>query len=86
MEKQGESPIVSFRVPLEIIEKLIAKGLLKPNYNKSDLSRIAKDELLKSVDAGIPIPVNADEVLEKVDTVHTKIDEVLELLRGKSLA
>ena len=87
MSKESkESPIVSFRVPLDVIEKLIAKGALKPDYTKSDLAKIARDELFRAVDTDIQAPINVDDVYGKVDAVHNRLDEVLELLRGKQAA
>lgn len=88
-KESNESPIVSFRVPLDVIDRLIAKGVLKSDYTKSDLSRVAKDELLRAVDANIQAPINVDDVYGKVDAVYSrldKLDEVLQLLQGKQQA
>jgi hypothetical protein len=80
MKESKESPIASFRVPLDVIAKLIDKGVLKEDYNKSDLSRVAREELFRSIDADIQAPINVDDVYGKVDNVDSKLDEVLSLL------
>ena len=74
-----ESPIVSFRVPLEVVERLVASGKLKPEHTKSELSNLIKNEWLAGADEEVKLTVDARDVAE----LHPKLDEVLQLLRGK---
>lgn len=77
-----ESPIVSFRLPLDAVERLIESGRLKPNYNKSELSNLIKNDWLAG--SGEAVKINVDA--RTVDAVHSKLDkldDILELLRGK---
>jgi hypothetical protein len=85
-KESQESPIVSFRVPLGVIERLQQAGKLKPGYTKSELSNLIKSEWLAIAGEEVPITVDArsvDAVNDKVDAVYSKLDEVLQLLRGK---
>ncbi|WP_448267130.1 DNA-directed RNA polymerase subunit alpha C-terminal domain-containing protein [Nostoc sp. DSM 114159] len=75
-KKTKESPIVSFRVPHSVVEKLITDGRLKPNYIKSELSNLIKNDWLASVDAGVEPIVSVNTVYEQL----AKIDRVLEIL------
>ena len=75
-KKTKESPIVSFRVPHSVVEKLITEGRLKPNHIKSELSNLVKDDWLTSVDAGVEPTVSVNTVYEQL----AKIDRVLEIL------
>ncbi|MGF2040095.1 MAG: DNA-directed RNA polymerase subunit alpha C-terminal domain-containing protein [Nostoc sp. CmiVER01] len=75
-KKNKESPIVSFRVPHSVVEKLITEGRLKPNHIKSELSNLIKNDWLASVDAGIEPNVSVNTVYEQL----AKIDRVLEIL------
>ncbi|RCJ38986.1 hypothetical protein A6769_08075 [Nostoc punctiforme NIES-2108] len=75
-KKSKESPIVSFRVPHSVIEKLITEGRLKPNHIKSELSNLIKNDWLTSVDAGVEPTVSVNTVYEQL----AKIDRVLEIL------
>lgn len=75
-KKTKESPIVSFRVPHSVVEKLITEGRLKPNHIKSELSNLIKDDWLTSVDAGVEPTVSVNTVYEQL----AKIDRVLEIL------
>ncbi|MCC5631152.1 DNA-directed RNA polymerase subunit alpha C-terminal domain-containing protein [Nostoc sphaeroides] len=75
-KKTKESPIVSFRVPHSVVEKLITEGRLKPNHIKSELSNLVKDDWLTSVDAGVEATVSVNTVYEQL----AKIDRVLEIL------
>ncbi|MBC1219234.1 DNA-directed RNA polymerase subunit alpha C-terminal domain-containing protein [Nostoc sp. UCD120] len=75
-KKSKESPIVSFRVPHSVVEKLITEGRLKPNHIKSELSNLIKNDWLTSVDAGVEPTVNVNTVYEQL----AKIDRVLEIL------
>lgn len=75
-KKSKESPIVSFRVPHSVVEKLITEGRLKPNHIKSELSNLIKNDWLASVDAGIEPNVSVNTVYEQL----AKIDRVLEIL------
>lgn len=75
-KKSKESPIVSFRVPHSVIEKLITEGRLKPNHIKSELSNLIKNDWLASVDAGVEPTVSVNTVYEQL----AKIDRVLEIL------
>lgn len=75
-EKSKESPIVSFRVPHSVVEKLITEGRLKPNHIKSELSNLIKNDWLASVDAGVEPTVSVNTVYEQL----AKIDRVLEIL------
>lgn len=89
VKESQESPIVSFRVPLSAIERLRQSGKLKPGYTKSELSNLIKSEWLAIIGEEVPINVDArtvDTVNDKVDAVYSKLDEVLELLRGKHQA
>ncbi|MBD2450899.1 hypothetical protein H6G76_27980 [Nostoc sp. FACHB-152] len=75
-KKNKESPIVSFRVPHSVVEKLITDGRLKPNHIKSELSNLIKNDWLASVDAGVEPTVSVNTVYEQL----AKIDRVLEIL------
>ncbi|MBD2725555.1 hypothetical protein H6G96_04265 [Nostoc sp. FACHB-892] len=75
-KKSKESPIVSFRVPHSVVEKLITEGRLKPNHIKSELSNLIKNDWLASVDAGVEPTVSVNTVYEQL----AKIDRVLEIL------
>ncbi|MEH1766078.1 DNA-directed RNA polymerase subunit alpha C-terminal domain-containing protein [Nostoc sp.] len=75
-KKSKESPIVSFRVPHSVVEKLITEGRLKPNHIKSELSNLIKNDWLTSVDAGVEPNVNVNTFYEQL----AKIDRVLEIL------
>ncbi|MEH1867690.1 MAG: DNA-directed RNA polymerase subunit alpha C-terminal domain-containing protein [Nostoc sp.] len=75
-KKTKESPIVSFRVPHSVVEKLITEGRLKPNHIKSELSNLIKNDWLASVDAGVEPTVSVNTVYEQL----AKIDRVLEIL------
>lgn len=75
-KKSKESPIVSFRVPYSVVEKLITEGRLKPNHIKSELSNLIKNDWLASVDAGVEPTVSVNTVYEQL----AKIDRVLEIL------
>ncbi|MDZ8224636.1 DNA-directed RNA polymerase subunit alpha C-terminal domain-containing protein [Nostoc sp. ChiVER01] len=75
-KKTKESPIVSFRVPHSVVEKLITDGRLKPNHTKSELSNLIKNDWLASVDAGVEPTVSVNTVYEQL----VKIDRVLEIL------
>jgi DNA-directed RNA polymerase subunit alpha len=75
-KKNKESPIVSFRVPHSVVEKLITEGRLKPNHIKSELSNLIKNDWLTSVDAGVELTVSVNTVYEQL----AKIDRVLEIL------
>jgi DNA-directed RNA polymerase alpha subunit len=75
-KKNNESPIVSFRVPHSVVEKLITEGRLKPNHIKSELSNLIKNDWLASVDAGVEPTVSVNTVYEQL----AKIDRVLEIL------
>lgn len=75
-KKTKESPIVSFRVPHSVVEKLITEGRLKPNHIKSELSNLIKNDWLTSVDAGVEPTVSVNTVYEQL----AKIDRVLEIL------
>ncbi len=88
-KESQESPIVSFRVPLSVVERLQQSGKLKPGYTKSDLSNLIKNEWLANAGEEVPINVDArtvDSVNDKVDAVYSRLDEVLQLLRGKQAA
>ncbi|WP_448273463.1 DNA-directed RNA polymerase subunit alpha C-terminal domain-containing protein [Nostoc sp. DSM 114160] len=80
-KKTKESPIVSFRVPHSVVEKLITEGRLKPNHIKSELSNLIKNDWLASVDAGVEPTVSVNTVYEQL----TKIDRVLEILEDNKL-
>lgn len=80
-KKSKESPIVSFRVPYSVVEKLITEGRLKPNHIKSELSNLIKNDWLASVDAGIEPNVSVNIVYEQL----AKIDRVLEILEDNKL-
>lgn len=75
-KKTKESPIVSFRVPHSVVEKLITDGRLKSNHIKSELSNLIKNDWLASVDAGVEPTVSVNTVYEQL----AKIDRVLEIL------
>ncbi|MBC1298696.1 hypothetical protein GNF11_27985 [Nostoc sp. UCD122] len=75
-KKSKESPIVSFRVPHSVVEKLITEGRLKPSHIKSELSNLIKNDWLASVDAGVEPTVSVNTVYEQL----AKIDRVLEIL------
>ena len=75
-KKTKESPIVSFRVPHSVVEKLITEGRLKSNHIKSELSNLIKNDWLASVDAGVEPTVSVNTVYEQL----AKIDRVLEIL------
>ncbi|MBD2439791.1 DNA-directed RNA polymerase subunit alpha C-terminal domain-containing protein [Nostoc sp. FACHB-110] len=75
-KKTKESPIVSFRVPHSVVEKLITDGRLKPNHIKSELSNLIKNDWLASVDAGVEPIVSVNTVYEQL----AKIDRILEIL------
>ncbi|QHG20640.1 DNA-directed RNA polymerase subunit alpha C-terminal domain-containing protein [Nostoc sp. ATCC 53789] len=75
-KKSKESPIVSFRVPHSVVEKLITEGRLKPSHIKSELSNLIKNDWLASVDAGVEATVSVNTVYEQL----AKIDRVLEIL------
>ena len=75
-KKTKESPIVSFRVPHSVVEKLITEGRLKPSHIKSELSNLIKNDWLASVDAGVEPTVSVNTVYEQL----AKIDRVLEIL------
>jgi DNA-directed RNA polymerase subunit alpha len=75
-KKSKESPIVSFRVPHSVVEKLITEGRLKPNHIKSELSNLIKNDWLASVDAGVEPTVSVNTVYEQL----AKIDRILEIL------
>ncbi len=75
-KKSKESPIVSFRVPHSVVEKLITDGRLKPSHIKSELSNLIKNDWLASVDAGVEPTVSVNTVYEQL----AKIDRVLEIL------
>ncbi|MBN3948006.1 MAG: hypothetical protein HWQ38_16710 [Nostoc sp. NMS7] len=75
-KKTKESPIVSFRVPHSVVEKLITEGRLKPNHIKSELSNLIKNDWLASVDAGVEPTLSVNTVYEQL----AKIDRVLEIL------
>ncbi|QIR36821.1 hypothetical protein HCG51_08760 [Tolypothrix sp. PCC 7910] len=77
-KKSKESPIVSFRVPLSVVEKLITDGRLKSNHIKSELSNLIKNDWLTSVDAGVEPTVSVNTVYEQL----TKIDRILEILEN----
>ncbi|MDZ8227835.1 DNA-directed RNA polymerase subunit alpha C-terminal domain-containing protein [Nostoc sp. ChiVER01] len=76
MDDYDQEPIVSFRVPHSVVEKLITEGRLKPNHIKSELSNLIKNDWLASVDAGIELNVSVNTVYEQL----AKIDRVLEIL------
>lgn len=73
-------PSVSFRVPTHVIEQLIKQGKLKPDYKRTDLSNLIKNEWLAIAGQEVPISVDARVLNE----VSAKIDEALELLRATS--
>ena len=75
-KKSKESPIVSFRVPHSVVEKLITEGRLKPSHIKSELSNLIKNDWLASVDAGVEPTLSVNTVYEQL----AKIDRVLEIL------
>lgn len=77
-KKSKESPIVSFRVPHSVVEKLITDGRLKPSHIKSELSNLIKNDWLASVDAGVEPTVSVNTVYEQL----AKIDRVLEILEN----
>ncbi|MEO1762418.1 MAG: hypothetical protein AAFR83_10675 [Cyanobacteria bacterium J06629_18] len=82
VDMSNESPIVSFRVPLSAIKELIAKGRLKEEYTKSELSNLVKEDWLKSqsIDFNVPVP---NSVLEKVLAKLNKIEASGSLWRSQ---
>jgi len=86
-EVSKESPIISFRVPLEAIAKLQESGRLGENFTKSELSNLIKNDWLASLGTEVPVVVDGASVAkdETVNAVYEKVEEVLQLLRSQTL-
>ncbi len=86
-ETSKESPIISFRVPLEAIAKLQESGRLGENFTKSELSNLIKNDWLASLGTEVPVVVDGASVAkdESVNAVYEKVEEVLQLLRSQTL-
>ncbi len=65
---------------------LVNKGVLGQPYNKTEISRIAKDELLRAAGADIEAPINVQDVYSRLSAVEQKLDSVLRILEGRAIA
>lgn len=69
----NESPIVSFRIPLDVVNRLIAEGKLPEDYNKSALSNLVKDTFLNSIGAEVQKPVDVNDVYSKLSEIFERL-------------
>ena len=69
----NESPIVSFRIPLDVVNRLIAEGKLPEDYNKSALSNLVKDTFLNSIGAEVQKPVDVNDVYSKLSEISERL-------------
>ena len=83
----NESPIVSFRVPLDAIAKLKESGRLPENFSKSDLSNLIKNDWLATLGQEVPMVVDARNVAKQadVDAVHEKLELIINHLQSGKL-
>lgn len=81
MPKQ-ESPLVSFRIPLPVIDQLIKAQQISENYTKSELSSLVKAVFLEQFGASYQVSINSEFLHDLADNA-IEAKQVAEALEGR---